>query len=164
MSVAREGLTKRNNTICAANCPESQREADTKRCSLYVLPSGPEGTRKDGPTEGRVQNSPGDCFVVRGRVHRRKSHPVGNVDFLLFYLRQRLKPLPPRAGPRRTIQFAQQIAPSPKRKEDTVRRPLYLVFLIYYLPIISCSFSLISPDRKACPSAPKNTQWAASAS
>ena len=27
-----------------------------------------EGTRKDDPTEGRVQNSPVDCFVVRERV------------------------------------------------------------------------------------------------
>jgi hypothetical protein len=28
----------------------------------------PEGTRKDGPTEGRVKKCPVDTFLVRGKV------------------------------------------------------------------------------------------------
>ena len=41
------------------------------------------GIRKAGPTEGGVKKCPGDTFLGRGRVHRRKTHPVGVEAF--FY-------------------------------------------------------------------------------
>ena len=48
----------------------------------------PEGTRKDGPSEGRAQNSPVDCFVVRGRVQISKTASGRDVGLLISILRK----------------------------------------------------------------------------
>ena len=44
-----------------------------------------EGTRKGGTSAHTgVRNMPGACFLARGRVHRRKTHPARGVGFLLL--------------------------------------------------------------------------------
>ena len=43
-----------------------------------------ERTRKDGPNKVRVKKCPVDTFLVRGRVHRRKTASHRDVGFLLF--------------------------------------------------------------------------------
>ena len=43
-----------------------------------------ERIRKDGPNKVRVKKCPVDTFLVRGRVHRRKTASRRDVGFLLF--------------------------------------------------------------------------------
>ena len=43
------------------------------RVSSLLFRTSCEGTRKDGPTEGRAKKCPVDTFLVRGRVHRQQS-------------------------------------------------------------------------------------------